>query len=716
MSLVSEQLAKLNPNSGAAALRSRIQEEAAPPPDAAAPGPSPIEQAYEEQHAATSEQEARQAELEANHSQLNTVGTQLSRGLLDAVLAGGALTGLQAEGWGKLTGWQGLEQFGRDLGEASSGKSALSTGAEAIFGNPGAGLTTAERVKRDIDEQEKAWPMLSAASRMTGAAAPGLLTGGMGTADTLGMTVAAGGLEGASMGAQSGYENNKSFRDILTSSGLGALMGTGAAAAGEGLVSLINSKPLKAAARELVEDQNLSAAGLERGAIEKTFGAEAGAADQIATDLAGEISSYRFQSGPLEGKPLMRMLRTPGQIQEGIQQAAEETNRAAAAATTSILEEASASSPQNEQLIRRLLETKPSAEQLSDLAQQVLQITGKDPEAYQGLIKQADNFTKLTSLLEKAGSKEAGMLDNLPSGLGLMKLAMGASPIHAAATALLGKVAKTVIQQRSASTIATLANSIVLDNVSTALNRAIPAISTAATGAAGEAFKREPEPDTEKAEPPKTPEEKQERYQQQLNTISKAINEPDLEARMGILEKHTGDFGTGTTLAVGGDMQAKLMQLHADFPKPTPNLRGKAYETLSLQQVELANAMYEATTKPLSVFSDFKNGVVNYDKVSYAWKQYPGLKDAVQAGMMDILSVRLSESHRAAIPDSMLTQIDNLCGFDGSLQPTLDQGFAKRMDQLMQPPPNNPPPQSGGKLDSPLAMPTFTERLSGQRG
>lgn len=167
---------------------------------------------------------------------------------------------------------------------------------------------------------------------------------------------------------------------------------------------------------------------------------------------------------------------------------------------------------------------------------------------------------------------------------------------------------------------------------------------------------------------------------------------------------------------VGADMQTKLSQLMADIPKPTPNIRGEAYEQLSRSDLKKAQAMWEATMQPMSVFSDFSRGMVDYDKVQYAWKQWPGLKTAAQAGLIDILHAQLSDDDRAGVSDIMLTQLDNLFGFEGTLQPTLDHGFSSRMDQLMQQQEApRPKPQSSGPLKLPGSQPTFTERLSGQR-
>lgn len=165
----------------------------------------------------------------------------------------------------------------------------------------------------------------------------------------------------------------------------------------------------------------------------------------------------------------------------------------------------------------------------------------------------------------------------------------------------------------------------------------------------------------------------------------------------------------------GAEMTQKLSQLMADIPKPTPNIRGKAWESLSNSDLRKAQAMWEATTEPMSVFADFTAGNIDYDKVRYAWKQYPGLQQASQAGLMDIIHSQLDDKSREGISDGMLTQLDNLFGFDGQLQPTLDSGFSQRMSALMTPEQNNPAPQANGPLKMPGSQPTFTERIAGAR-
>jgi hypothetical protein len=198
---------------------------------------------------------------------------------------------------------------------------------------------------------------------------------------------------------------------------------------------------------------------------------------------------------------------------------------------------------------------------------------------------------------------------------------------------------------------------------------------------------------------PQTLEEQRAEYDQRKEKLARLVTNP---AELTKLDVHT---------SAAPDVAQKMTQLLADMPKPNPSIRGKAFETMSSEDIRLANSMWEATTEPLSVFADFAGGAVDYDKVQYAWKQYPGLQRAAQAGVMDILTNDLNDDERARLPDSILTQLDYLLGFQGTLQPTLDRGFAERMNALYQPAPNKPQP--GGMLASPGAEPTFTERIAG---
>jgi hypothetical protein len=201
-------------------------------------------------------------------------------------------------------------------------------------------------------------------------------------------------------------------------------------------------------------------------------------------------------------------------------------------------------------------------------------------------------------------------------------------------------------------------------------------------------------------------------YQDSIDKLAQAVTmaTPDAAQQQ---ERAIAGLPPEIQAQAGVDMQGKLAQLLQDIPKPVPNIRGKAWETLSSSDLRKAQAMWEATLQPMSVFQDFAAGNIDYDKVRYAWKQYPGLQQAAQAGLMDILQSQLDETDREGISDGMLTQLDNLFGFDGVLQPTLEHGFSSRMSLLAQPEPNRPPPQSSGPLKLPGSQPTYTERIAG---
>ena len=729
---VEEQLAKISPTSAGAQVLQRArsevaQEQAAAAQQQGAPRQTLFDQTQqvaaqlEAERAAAS---AETADLEAKHGKLATVGTQFGRGVLDALLAPGALAGVAWEATGDVFGLEGVKQQGRDLGRASSGEAAIEA-ASYLFGGGGkAGLTTAERVLRDVDEQQKAWPTLSAVSHTAGVIAPALVGGVAATGSKAAAMVGLGAFEGASGGAQVAYEQNAALRDVLSSALVGGALGGAAGGLGEGLSGLVRSKPLRAAARELQEDANLSAVGIGRKDLTRQFGSEAGAVEQKATELAGEISGYRFQSGPLEGKPLVRMLRTPENIQEGVGLAQKETAGALAAARQEIAAKAAAS-PETAGLAE-ILSAPPAgtvAKELDDVAEQALTALGGNVDEFKALRGRAQAFEELTSLVDKAKAAP-GTQSQLGTALGTVAavadLVGGSGGLASLAKGVLTTVGHKVAQQRSASTIASLSNMLVLDKVSTALQHVIPAVETAAASAAGRApssSSRTAEPERPERPAPMTPDEQQDRYREQLDTVNKAVAAADPEERAELFER-IADLPAPLVLAASADMGERMAQLQADLPKPVPNIRGKAHETLSADQLRLANAMYEATVDPMSVFSDFAAGDVDYDKVKYAWKQYPGLKQAAQAGLMDILTVRLSEGDRSSVPDNILSQMDNLFGFDGGLQPTLDRGFSSRMDQVFaaaSEPQQNAPPSGGGKLNSPLAQPSFTQRIAGQR-
>ncbi len=164
-------------------------------------------------------------------------------------------------------------------------------------------------------------------------------------------------------------------------------------------------------------------------------------------------------------------------------------------------------------------------------------------------------------------------------------------------------------------------------------------------------------------------------------------------------------------------MQEKAANLLRDMPKPAPGSRGNPEQSLSSEDLRIANAYWEATMEPMSVFDDFTSGTMDYDKLQYTWKQYPGLHEAAQMGLMDILHEQMSDGERDAMPDSVVTQLDMLFGMGGTLSPTIERGFSTRIDQAgaaeQQKP---PPPPRGAQLSLPSAKPTYTQRLAGQQG
>jgi hypothetical protein len=197
------------------------------------------------------------------------------------------------------------------------------------------------------------------------------------------------------------------------------------------------------------------------------------------------------------------------------------------------------------------------------------------------------------------------------------------------------------------------------------------------------------------------PEEQRIEYDQRLDKVAEVLADPTHIEALGVDQ------------SVAPVVGQKLSQLMDDMPKPKQDIRGKAFETMSSNDLRLAAAMYEATVKPLSVLSDFRAGIVDYDKVQYAWKQWPGLQVAIQAGILDVIQQDLDDDERAGMSDQMLTQLDLLAGFGGRLQSSLDPAFSSRIDALNVQPEQAKPPARGGALSSPKAEPTFTERVAG---
>lgn len=208
-------------------------------------------------------------------------------------------------------------------------------------------------------------------------------------------------------------------------------------------------------------------------------------------------------------------------------------------------------------------------------------------------------------------------------------------------------------------------------------------------------------------------ESNEERYQKHLKKLERA-QELASAGKLGEQLAAIPMISPPLAQATAQDMQQKVATLAAELPRPTPNIRGKAYETLSASDVQKSIAMISATFEPFSIFDDFQNGTLDYEKLTYAWKQHPGLKQAVQAGITDMLTSQLDDDTKAAIPDGLLTQLDYLGGFEGSLQSSIDRTFSAAMDAIGQQAAAQQQQQSAqrGALALPGAKPTFTQRIA----
>ncbi len=207
-------------------------------------------------------------------------------------------------------------------------------------------------------------------------------------------------------------------------------------------------------------------------------------------------------------------------------------------------------------------------------------------------------------------------------------------------------------------------------------------------------------------------EEKHERNKSQSDSMEEFAQEMDHEdLQEGIGEVERLIPGMGGAASVG--MQEKLATLRQDFIRPKSNIRGKAFETLSAEDLRKNNAMWEATVDPMSVYGDLASGAIDYDKLNYAWKQYPGLLEASQMALVDIVHTHLDDSERASIPEHVLSQLDLAFKMNGSLTKSLDNGLSKRVDAANQQLAQQSKPQGQAQLQLPGAKPTTTQRISG---
>lgn len=795
-----------------------------------------------------------------------TAATQAGRGLLDAVLGSGALTGAAAETIGAGTGWKGLEDFGRDLGQASSGAAAMEAAAFVFGGGGQKGLSYAERADRAIAEQERAWPMLTTVSRIGGSAALALAAPAAAGATGLRTLAAIGAYEGGAAGVQMAYERNEALRDVLVSGLAGAAFG----AAGGAAAHAVSSIPGR-----------IGAAIDERNTLRQVFGDLKTAADDVADAVrqAGGKETYDAAKAILsERARILKEVAAAGDNPSLIRQAYESATRAAGERISRLAGDFDATSwaTQTPGALQKLLHRTPLLDQVStDLADDVARLAAARPSldfdltVPRKLLKDADRPAAIGGLQGRVTQAVEQMTDPRLRGM----LLDASERLQTASAGEAMAAGHGLVRQLSAVARATDIDEVTASYAQRQAQAIADELSGDAWGSAGKAYKSlarldspldslDPKAlrdalrhaDSSRAIPGAFAEEQQQilaayAARKQLGgeyadeATRKLMREATERAEMAhkavtfdgapakrildvlsgagrnIGESYASDLmSMGVGMAIGGvpgmlvaralspvlgdvaaaafgksvakagnkaarnfvsesvsklggavksttrrgvawqqtnyqdslerlteavtmaspeaaqqqeraiaglppeiqaqagmDMQAKLAQLMADIPKPQPNIRGKAWETLSSGDLRKAQAMWEATMQPMTVFADFAAGDIDYDKVRYAWKQYPGLQQAAQAGLMDIITTQLDDDSRATISDGMLTQLDNLFGFEGALQPTLERGFSSRMSSLVEPAPDRPRPQSSGPLKLPGSQPTYTERIAGAR-
>ena len=307
-----------------------------------------------------------------------------------------------------------------------------------------------------------------------------------------------------------------------------------------------------------------------------------------------------------------------------------------------------------------------------------------------------------------AAAKLAGV--PRPKNLG-KQLSVGEDIFHAAEEALTldGKAMERVFEvsqhvgiHEAAAPHARANEMTVADAVDGEIENLVPILRDAASGGAPTRY-RPGAAAAAAATLPLTVEQERSRYKERLETLSKMQSGGE---DMGSLGEHP---------VISSDANDKMATLLRDMPKPPSTPLGPmGADSLSSDDLRLANAMWEATTEPLSVARDLASGYIDPDKAAYAWKQFPGLQRACQACIVDVFSQDLSQEEREDIPENLLAQLDATFGFGGRLQETSDPFFAGRMSEIfVAEQEKRKPPPPGGMLKLPGAEPSFTDRLSG---
>jgi hypothetical protein len=174
--------------------------------------------------------------------------------------------------------------------------------------------------------------------------------------------------------------------------------------------------------------------------------------------------------------------------------------------------------------------------------------------------------------------------------------------------------------------------------------------------------------------------EQRERYERRREVLAQAVTNPaalQQAAQRALAPIMQANPALGASLML--DTAQRLNRLMEALPgRRQPSIiPSKVRDVVSDQELRTAEAYFQATADPLSVFEDFKNGQLNYEKAKFAREQYPELFNSAKAALLDILP-KLEDD----VSDNALTQLDLLLGMNGELDPALRPDFLGRAAQL----------------------------------
>lgn len=281
-------------------------------------------------------QQEEQRQLEEENGAIGAFALQTAGGIVRALTAPGALLAAGAEGVGSLLGSEGLQKFGRELGESTSAKAAI----EAVSYAAGGGdLDWSDAAVRKYEDQRKAWPTLSSVAEFAGSATFALATGGMASGGLTAQRLAIqGAFDGAAFSAQEAYQQAAPITDLLVTTvaggAIGAALGFGVAKAPgiarKALGRVTASKSLADSVEQIANRSALKAAvdrqsELGKMVARKGYREAAAEFDQVGRD----INSFRFEQGPRKGEGVLSSkgaldIRSPEEIAQVLQEAKED--------------------------------------------------------------------------------------------------------------------------------------------------------------------------------------------------------------------------------------------------------------------------------------------------------------------------------------------------------------------------------------------------------